>query len=74
MAAISICVEGRILNNNYAWIDKPAAGIATPFKLDAHDIQYVFGLKQFSRVTQAEERDALIAQIQTDLTRKESVS
>jgi len=56
------------LKNNYAWIDKPAEESYQLSNL-TDDIQYVW-LNSFSRVTKPEERDALIAQIQTDLTAK----
>jgi hypothetical protein len=56
------------LQSNYAWIDKPAEESYQLSNL-TDDIQYVW-LNSFSRVTKPQERDALIAQIQSDLTAK----
>lgn len=56
------------LKNNYAWIDKAAEESYQLSNL-SDDIQYVW-LNSFSRTTKPKDRDALIAQIQTDLTAK----
>lgn len=56
------------LESNYAWIDK-AEEEAYQLSTLTDEIQYVW-LNSFSRMTKPAERDALIAQIQTDLTAK----
>ncbi|SFT95281.1 Peptidase family S41 [Algoriphagus locisalis] len=56
------------LENNYAWIDKDEEESYQLSNL-TDDIQYIW-LNSFNRVTKSEQRDELIAQIQTDLTAK----
>ena len=54
--------------SNYAWIDRQDEESYQLSNL-SDDIQYVW-LNSFSRTTKPKDRDALIAQIQTDLTAK----
>lgn len=56
------------LESNFAWIDKDAEEAYQLSNL-TDDIQYVW-LNSFNRMTKPQDRDALIAQIHTDLTAK----